>query len=710
MSTTLQAPAPTKSVRAPRTDIQGLRALAVSMVLIYHVAPASLTGGFVGVDVFFVISGFLITSHLLTRTPRTGRDFVDFWARRIRRLLPASLLVLAVTVVATWLLGPETLWENTARQAGAATLYSVNWLLAADAVDYLAAENAATGVQHYWSLAVEEQFYLVWPLLIGLLALIARRSGWRRELVWATGLGAVALASLVWSVRLTASDPGRAYFESPTRVWELAAGGLVALALLHRTERPPTPGTRASFLAVGLGWAGLGAIAVAGLTFDARTPFPSWTAALPVLGTCAVIAARADARWWSPGGVLALRPAQWLGDISYSVYLWHWPLVVLVGALSAPLGLLDAAGIVVLSLGLAALTKKYVEDPFRTASWNRRTGATYGFGAAAMAVVLVLAGALWLHVQDRQEAAEAQVREALAEADPCLGAGALDPDQTCSEPSGAPIPTPLQASSDKSQAYGDVSGGQDCWSSQPSFPLLTCDFGDVDAAHDVVLLGNSHAGHWLPALQQIATGRDWRITTMLASQCASTDADLEFSTPARSDACRDWTETAVEEIVERSPDLVVMSNRVSLPLAGATYEQSAAGYADGYERVLRRLAEAGVAVAVLRDTPAPGDGGEITSIPDCLAEHLPDAAACGGPRDDWVSFDPDPAATAATRIADKGVGVVDLNDRICRAQNCDAVVGGVIVYFDASHLTATYARTLAPALDRALVSGGLMPR
>ncbi|GGD20832.1 acyltransferase family protein [Nocardioides daphniae] len=691
------------TARAPRTDIQGLRALAVGVVVAYHVAPESLRGGFVGVDVFFVISGFLITSHLLARPPRRAADFAAFWARRARRLLPASLLVLAVTVVATWLVGPETLWDATARQAGGATLYVVNWLLAADAVDYLAADDAATGVQHYWSLAVEEQFYLFWPLLVGALAWLARRTGVRPQLVWAVGLGAVAAASLAWSVHLTATDPGRAYFVTPTRIWELAAGGLVALALLDRDTSERSAGAR-----ILVGWLGLVAIVAAAVTYDSATPFPGWTAALPVLGAAAVIWARTPQRWYSPGGLLGLRPAQWLGDVSYSVYLWHWPLVVLVGVLSAPLGLLDAAGIVVLTLLLAAATTRWVEDPFRTAAWNVRTGRTYRWSAVGMAGVLVVCGALVLHVEQRQAAAEDRVRQALASDDPCLGAGALDPSLTCDEPTGEPVPSPVQAAEDKSEAYPQV-GGRDCWSWKPAFKLVTCDFGEPGAAHDVVLFGNSHAGHLLPTLQEIGAERGWRTSTVLVSECATLDADLRLETPAQTRACRAWTDRAVTEVVERAPDLVVMSNRTGQPLVGDPHRAASIdGFVEGYERVLRRFADAGIRVVVVHDTPAPGDGG-IDSVPDCLAASLPETDPCAGERSAWVALDPDPAVTAVQRIDAPGVVSVDVNDRICGPERCEPVVGGVTVYFDNSHLTATFARTLAPALDEAIARTGLMP-
>ena len=250
------------SNRTVRLDIQALRAAAVAMVVVYHLAPNVLPGGFVGVDVFFVISGFLITTLLIERPPTNGRGLLEFWARRIRRLLPASLLVLAVTLVATWLVLPQTQWQATAEQARAAAVYIVNWALIGDAVDYLASEQAPTAIQHFWSLAVEEQFYVGWPILIFALALVAR--GQRRRLAFTVGIGAAVVASFAYSVHLTGTNPAVAYFSTGTRIWELGAGGLLAVfapALAGRLGRI------APLLLAATGWL---AIAVTGCA----TPTP----------------------------------------------------------------------------------------------------------------------------------------------------------------------------------------------------------------------------------------------------------------------------------------------------------------------------------------------------------------------------------------------------------------------------------------------------
>jgi peptidoglycan/LPS O-acetylase OafA/YrhL len=679
-----------------RTDIQGLRAIAVSLVLVYHLAPKALHGGFVGVDVFFVISGFLITSHLLQHAPSTGRDLATFWSRRIRRLLPASLLVLTSTLVATRLFAPETQWANTANQTRGATLYVVNWLLARDSVDYLAAENAPSPVQHFWSLSVEEQFYFVWPIAILVLVLLARRRGWQVSVAVGAGLTLVVATSLWYSVHDTATNPPAAYFVTPTRMWELGTGGLLALStaphVLGRRDQPrrPTPA-----ISMALCLVGLGAIAYSAVAYSGSTPFPGWEALVPVLGTALVIGAYPlPTGTATPGRVLALPPVQWLGDVSYSVYLWHWPLIVLLPAITgSAIDVWDRAIILVATLVLAGLTKRYVEDRFRAPQWGRPLRKPYVLGVFGMAVVVGLSSLMLLEVHHRDASSQERLKSALAGDDPCFGAAALDKGQKCAAVSYADVlPAPVDAATDKSDAYADVSGTSDCWSSPPRYPQIRCTRGVAGADTDVALVGNSHAGQWLPSLEALAEKHSWRIDTYLASRCAVADVAQTFDTAAHSRACRTWGRDTARALVAAHPALVVVANRISVPAVGRTLADSAPAYAHGYETFLRTLQKGGLRVLVLRDTPAP-----VTSIPDCVAEHGEQYASCDGTREDWLPKEP--AQQAVKAIGDDNVRFADLTDHICEASVCHAVTGGVITYFDGSHLTATYAHTLAPYLD-----------
>ncbi|HJQ05005.1 MAG TPA: acyltransferase, partial [Nocardioides sp.] len=417
--------------RSLRTDIQGLRAIAVAMVVVYHLVPSALPGGYVGVDVFFVISGFLITCHLLSRVPRGASDVVAFWGRRIRRLLPASLTVIVVTLIAVHALLPSTQWDENAHDARAAALYFVNWELASRSVSYLAQGQAPSAFQHFWSLSVEEQFYFVWPILVAVLVLVAVAVRLPRRLVLTVGLTAVVAVSFAYSVAHTASDPQASYFISTTRAWELGAGGLLALLVEPaRAQRPPfTRPARAVIT-----WAGLAMVVAAGALYSDATAFPGRAAVLPVAGAALLILGAAgveDRR--TPGPFLALRPVQWLGDISYSVYLWHWPLRVLVpfvvgGSAASPgLGAGEVLGVVVATLVLATLTERYVEQPFRNPALATRLRGTLVVAAGAMAVVVALATLQLVSIGRTEAHARRDVAAALSAGGPCLGAAALDP-------------------------------------------------------------------------------------------------------------------------------------------------------------------------------------------------------------------------------------------------------------------------------------------
>jgi peptidoglycan/LPS O-acetylase OafA/YrhL len=687
--------APDSSQRAGgiRRDIQGLRAIAVGAVVLFHLWPQRLPGGFVGVDVFFVISGFLITSHLLARPPRRGGDLTRFWARRIRRLLPASLLVLAVTLVATWLVAPVSVWDRTAREAIAAAFYVENWSLAAQSVDYLAADAAPTAVQHFWSLSVEEQFYLVWPILLLGAGLLARRLRRSELSMSALAVGIVLVASFIASIVLTATQPERAYFLTWTRAWEFAVGAAGAWAVL--ALRRPGP-----VLAAVLAWSGLALIVVSCFQISATTPFPGWAAAFPVLGTAAVLVARAEGRG-SPDPLWRLPGAQWLGDASYSVYLWHWPLIVLAAAaLGGTIFWPVKVAVLAATLLLSALTKVHVEDRFRRPRPGQRDATAFRGALAGMLVVSLLAGLLVLAADRRSSAARDELASVSPELSACLGAASLAPDADCPDPWSMAqpwYPDPSIAGEDQGDAYAD-----DCFTGSPYTARLTCTYGD--GPYRVALVGNSHAGHWLPALQVLAEERDWTLTTFLVSVCNISDAPTEFADPAVERNCLEYTDWVVEQTSGDAFDLVITSQRQSARVAGEDWAGTAAASEAGYRSLLERWVRAGARVAVIEDVHNPTN--EVGRIPECLDRNRDDPAQCTWPQqwpapdgpDDYRWMDP---LYAAAQSRDD-VETVSVNDLLCRDGVCNPVIGLVVTYVDASHLTATYARSLAPALDERL--------
>lgn len=652
--------------------MQGLRALAVLLVLVYHLKPELLPGGYVGVDVFFVISGFLITSLLLREVTENGRvSLAKFYVRRVRRLLPAATLVLLVTGAVSLVALPVTRLGDTAWQLLSSALWVENLYLADQALDYLAAETPPSPVQHFWSLSVEEQFYLVWPLLFLLWALAAR--WWRvGNGVLTAVLGAVFVASLACSVRMTLSGDAGAYFWPVTRAWELAAGGLLAVAMSH--------GSLPERLRLPLGWLGLAAIVASALLYDSGTPFPGYTALLPILGCVAVIAAE------SPSGpaasvVLGTRPARFFGDISYSLYLWHWPVIIFTlelfgrGSLG-PLGIGLAAGVSVL---LAWGTKVWVEDPVA-----RHKLVRTGRAALAMAVCGILGVALV------SAAATQRVdRMASVEFDPSVHVGpkALDTGILSSE---MLYPSPVDAEDDVPRTYDDgCHAGFD-----DDDPGQWCAYGPDGAEATVVITGDSHSLQWIPALEALGEERGWRLVVLSKSACAFTDT-LVGRDGGPYENCQEWNRETVDEILEIDPDMVFTSSSVKgnpygLGDEGPAEIQRVMG--EGMAQLWGEITEAGVPVLAVRDTPR-----VRPDVLDCLAANVESPTECDHPIEQAMET-ADPQEVAVEQVED--AEIVDLTDRFCVEDTCPVVIGNVLVYRDSHHITGTYARLLSEDLGR----------
>lgn len=539
-----------------RTDIQALRALAIAAVVINHLWHDRLPGGYVGVDVFFVISGFLITSHLFGEVARTGRVRLGaFYARRIRRLLPAALLVLLVSAILVALYLPYPRWERNAMEIAASASYIENWVLAAMSVNYSALNDSATVAQHYWSLSVEEQFYLVWPILMVAAvvwgARFAARSSLRRRVL--SALVAVGSISFLASMWFTAVSPNQAYFVTFTRAWEFALGGLVAL-LAHRIR----PGLVVANL---LTAAGLAAVVVAALVFNAQTPFPGVAALIPVVGTAAIIAAGNHVHQWHTW-FTASRPVQWLGGVSYSLYLWHWPLIVIAPfALSAERGTVMNLGILAVALVLAWLTKRAVEDPGqRWAFWSSSVRRSLLLMLAGMLVVALAAAALF--VGGRIQSAGDDPDGALPTGG-CVGPNALQ-DERCTDPFGPAESVVMTAKNEYFYTPPECSDLLTLLSYGDFKTTRNCDFStDGEPTQRVWLVGDSHAQQWQGALFDLAREREWDLTISYYGGCPAADvAFTGFRAPwgqSDVDRCRQWSRDVSETIAADRPDLVFTS-------------------------------------------------------------------------------------------------------------------------------------------------------
>ncbi len=342
-----------------RPDVQGLRAVAILLVVLYHASIPGLSGGYVGVDVFFVISGFVITGVLLRERTSTGSTSIRaFYGRRARRIIPAATLVIIATVVATFIfVGSATGW-TTAVDGKWASVFLANFHFAGTATNYLASQSPPSPLQNYWSLAVEEQFYIVYPTAFLVVAALMTRVPLRVRL--GALLGATIVSSYVLSIVMTASNPSAAYFSPFTRAWELALGGLLAVTSDSLRRLGP-------LVAAGASWLGLGAIVSSAFVFTSATAYPGSLVVVPVLGSALVIAGGTAQPPYGAEVALRLRPFQLLGLVSYSLYLWHWPILTIAaqrdGKTTLPVG--ENLGLLILGLALAVVTYRLVENPIR---------------------------------------------------------------------------------------------------------------------------------------------------------------------------------------------------------------------------------------------------------------------------------------------------------------------------------------------------------
>jgi peptidoglycan/LPS O-acetylase OafA/YrhL len=669
---------------AVRPEIQALRALAVLTVVVYHVWPEMMPGGFVGVDVFFAISGFLITAHLVREVDKTGTlRLWQFWARRMRRLLPAALLTLFLCAAATIAFVPQIYWQQFLTEIGTSTAYVQNWQLASDAVDYLGADNRPSPVQHFWSLSAEEQFYVIWPLLIIVAAwTVRRRIAITGVLLTVTGL------SLWYSIAETAANPAAAYFVTPTRVWEFGAGGL--LALLGARAQPP------DWARALLSWAGLGAVAYAAISYSTDTAFPGSAAVIPVVGALAVIHAGMPKARWAPSAILRVRPAQFLGDISYSVYLWHWPLLVFAPFVFANPGLTETRiAVPVLTILLAWVTKVLVEDPVRRSAWlSAQPRMTFACGAAATAVLAAVLVGGTAHVEAQITKAERQSTRVVDAQPACFGAAARDARTRCENRAlrTKVVPSPVVAKDEDNAP---------CPNFRKENGVSVCDFGvkPEQARRTVALLGDSHASHWRAPLNTIARERGWRGLSVTRTSCVFSEATKITPEPTKSQCLR-WVRQ-VPKFFRAHPEIdtvfvvAITGGTVNVPRGRTMFEAKT----NGVRRAWQDLPDTIKHIVVIRDTPRIV-AKTVECIDEAIAAQKEAGIECAVPRKD--ALEEDPAIIGARKEHSPRLQAIDLTDVFCGPRLCHPVIGGSLVYKDMHHFTLVFAKTLATPLQRKL--------
>jgi peptidoglycan/LPS O-acetylase OafA/YrhL len=649
--------------------------------------------------VFFVISGFLITSQLARELRSDGRiSFLTFYARRARRILPAAMLTLIVTAVASALLLNPLAAKRALDDVLSAMYFGANFHFAAEGADYFNAGLSPSPIQHFWSLAVEEQFYIVWPLLLVVSSLVwlrvrrrDRTERVRRPVIGAVVivLAIVAAISLMASIRQTPTSPSWAYFSIVTRAWELAVGALVALALplVARLDRR---------LAIPLSWVGLGCIALAAALFSRTSSYPGDSALLPVLGAAAVICGGSAVASRRLGAEALLRtpPFQRLGALSYSWYLWHWPALVLAPAvLGHALSEIQAVAVAVLSLGLAAMSFVLLERPIRRIEIVVRRpalGLSVGAALAATAIAIVaLSGSL---VGPLASTAAAPARLAAHHKLSSLRADLIAGARTVKVPSNLrPRLTAMPSALPRIIADGcELAYGRD--------QIKPCVYGDPGSHSTVVAFGDSHAGHWFDALNWISKRRHWRLVVLTKEGC--TPAEVTFRDDAHS-LCARWREKAKARIASLHPSLVIVSwarwiepeakHKAGVPTGyGGAWQD---GVADIFE-FLRRSAKQ---VIFISDTPYLPQ-----SAPDCVASHVSDVRPCSNQRRAATIL---PTIKAAElRIAkQEQIKSIDPTSWFCAPRVCPVIVGNILVYHDKSHMTNEWSRFIAPVLVSAIL-------
>ncbi len=725
-----------------RPDIEGLRSLAVLLVLVYHAQFGIVDGGFIGVDVFFVLSGFLITSLLLRELSTTGTvSLSNFWARRARRLLPASGLVIVVTLIASRFMLDGLSQGDLGRDAIAACLFVANIRFWKVGTDYLSEGLRESPLLHFWSLAVEEQFYLVWPSLLILLVRFARLS--RKAL--AVVIGVMWVVSFIACVQLTNDSQPWAFFMLPTRAWELLTGAALALAggQVLRANRQ---------LAGVLGWVGVAIIGAVSLLFSITTSFPGYAALLPVVATALVINAGMSPN--GPAMVLKAKPLQWIGARSYAIYLWHFPMLVLAAAKWGTSGQIDSlpvgtrVGLLAGSFAMAALSYHFVENPVRH---SRSLGAMplrslvmgawiglIGIGGAALLInnpPTLSAGG--------EVAAPTLVVETTVPGNSVITTtvpGTTDPNGTI-DPNGTATSTlPATTTTEPRVAVADASKDNPAALAAliaDNLPVLTdavgtskvpsnlspslknarndlpaiydnkcildvgdnspkqCIYGDANGATTIVLFGDSHAAEWMPALNKVASVNGWRLIVHTKKACP--DAEIPTAQDPNGNDCAAWRRDVIDLIAGIHPDLVIMSSYRYKQVGSSSGRDPDAVWQEGIDLTVSKVRPLTTHLLLLGDSPTPQD-----DIPSCLAGNLSSVGQCMSSRDNAVR----PGRLAVERaVAQKyDADFIPTSDWICTDSACPVVIGNVLMYRDNSHITATASEFLSPFIEAAVKS------
>ncbi|WP_201716725.1 acyltransferase family protein [Rossellomorea arthrocnemi] len=647
-----------------RPELEGVRTVAAFLVAIYHIWIGSVSGG---VDVFFIVSGYLITTSLLAKMERVGRiNLFEYWLGLARRLFPLAFTVLLFTVVGSIFIMPQVQWKQIIAEVFSSAFYVQNWYLASSAVDYLAQNNQASPLQHFWALSLQGQFYLTWPFVIFFSFLLAKKV--LKTPVRKTLLGVLIglfTISISYSVYKTAVNQPWAYFDTLARVWEFSLGGVLALLIPYLTFRKS--------VSVVIGWIGLAVICFTGILLPVSTVFPGYAALLPTTGVSLIIIATENSARFGVDRLLGSKPFLFFGGISYGFYLWHWPLLIFYYSYFGVETVAVSGGLAIIASAfvLSFLSVKILETPVRKISvkQSKKRLASVLLG---LILPLLCVNTVWaLYVKD-----QGQQQYNLKE---YPGARAIS-EGLESYPDKDPVPSALSVKEDLPSFYEDP----ECFSNMGDAKVTVCSRGETDQPeYTIALVGGSHSGHWFPALEELSRKMNIQIDIYNKDACRFSEDDFDG---LLNESCMDWNKKILEMLKSNPPDILFTTANVA---DGDTVPQ-------GYLHQWKKL-DGITHIFAVRDNPAmEGDP------PQCVEER--GIEDCSVPRDQvlsgavpWENTDGIPG----------NVTFADLSEYFCQDGTCPPVVGNVLVYRDYHHISTLYSRTLAGAVEEELRKTGL---
>ena len=671
-----------------RKDIQGLRAIAILTVLFAHARFPFFTGGFVGVDVFFVISGFLITGLLIKEYSGKGRISIpDFYARRVRRIIPAATIVILATVfISTIILGRDgsvsTYWD-----AIWSSVFASNWYMAFVGVDYFSLGATPSPLQHFWSLAVEEQFYVVWPTIIIILTFFAGKTSSKKfKPFLGTALTLIIIASLTWSIIQTNTEPTIAYFSTFTRGWELAVGALLAVVAnkinINKTLR--------TFLL----YAGMIMILISVFTLNESMAFPGFLAVIPVTGA-AIILISGTNNHAKFNQILTNKFMVWVGGISYALYLWHWPMLILWESKTGEKpGFFVALCLLLISVLLAWLSTTFVEDPLRLSIWWKNKKFLTNLLGIILIIITIAISYLMIPASALKEANKLNFIS-LEETLKNVEKATLPNSQMFID--GTTMPQLALIAEDRSIAYDDKCHIEHTDDRVPT----NCIYGDKTSTNTIALFGDSHASMWLPALNLWGMKNNYKVVLFAKSECpAATFTPYSSILKRVYYECTDWRNQAIQEIIKLKPQYVIITSAHQLAGVDQNNESDLSKnsmdkkWSEGYATTIKTFTDSNVKVILLGD--APGLGKDSSA---CIKSHRSDATECSTEMLESTTIAIERESNAAKTA---GIPYVQVDDLFCYENTCPAIIDNRVVYMDGTHITRTYSEYLAGALGEKL--------